>query len=249
MTQTPVAPAGGRFAGARVHRVEDARLLTGSGTYVDDVVLPGMLHACFVRSPLARGRILAIDASAALAVPGVRHVFVAADVNPGMKEQWHTADGGPDAPETPRPPLAEDEVRFVGDCGRGRRRRRPLHRRGRRRPRRRGVRAASCARGLHAGRADRRAGAPEPRVERLRRDQRPARVGARRTCSRRLPTSRRQRSTSRRTPPSRWRPGASWSTTGVRATSSRSTRRRSPPTRCARSARACSACPSTASAW
>jgi len=75
-----------------------------------------MLHACFVRSPMARGRILAIDTSAALAVPGVRHVLVAADVNPGMKEQWHTADGGPDSPETPRPPLAEDEVRFVGDC-------------------------------------------------------------------------------------------------------------------------------------
>ena len=46
----------------------------------------------------------------------MRHVLVAADVNPGMKEQWHTADGGPDVPETPRPPLAEDEVRFVGDC-------------------------------------------------------------------------------------------------------------------------------------
>src|SRR5215471_9839687 len=106
----PATAVAARYAGARVHRVEDPRLLTGHGTYVDDVVLPGMLHACFVRSPLARARIVGIDVSAAVAVPGVRRVFVAADLNPDLKEQWHTVDGGPDAPETPRPPLAEDEV-------------------------------------------------------------------------------------------------------------------------------------------
>ena len=55
-----------RYAGARVHRVEDARLLTGRGTYVDDISLPGMLHACFVRSPFARAAIRGIDTSAAL---------------------------------------------------------------------------------------------------------------------------------------------------------------------------------------
>ncbi len=103
-----------RYAGTRVPRVEDARLLTGRGTYVDDVSLPGMLHAAFVRSPLARGRIAGIDAEAARALRGVRAVFTASDLNPGVKEQWHTSQG-PDGPETPRPPLAEDEVRFVGD--------------------------------------------------------------------------------------------------------------------------------------
>ena len=41
-------------------------------------------------------------------------VFTAADLNPGMKEQWHTSIGAR-SPETPRPPLADDEVRFVGD--------------------------------------------------------------------------------------------------------------------------------------
>ena len=46
----PNAPAAARYVGTRVHRVEDARLLTGGGTYVDDVTLPGLLHACFVRS-------------------------------------------------------------------------------------------------------------------------------------------------------------------------------------------------------
>jgi carbon-monoxide dehydrogenase large subunit len=103
-----------RYAGMRVARVEDARLLTGHGTYVDDVRLPGMLHACFVRSPFARAAITGIDTAAALAAPGVRAVFTAADFNPHVKEQWHTSVG-PRGPETPRPPLADGEVRFAGD--------------------------------------------------------------------------------------------------------------------------------------
>ncbi len=71
------ATTAARYAGTRVHRVEDARLLTGHGTFVDDIVRPGMLHACFVRSPFARARINGIDTSAALALPGVHAVFVA----------------------------------------------------------------------------------------------------------------------------------------------------------------------------
>ncbi|MBV8966729.1 MAG: xanthine dehydrogenase family protein, partial [Mycobacteriaceae bacterium] len=110
MTDTVAA----RYAGARVPRVEDARLLTGHGTFVDDVKRPGMLHACFVRSPFARARINAIDASAALALPGVRAVFTAAELNPDVKEAWH-AVAGKDIPDTPRPPLAEGEAKFVGD--------------------------------------------------------------------------------------------------------------------------------------
>ena len=106
--------AAGRYAGARVNRVEDARLLTGSGTFVDDVSRPGLLHACFVRSPFARARIEAIETNSALAVPGVHAVLLAADLNPDVREQWHTSIG-PDVPEVPRPPLADDEVRFVGD--------------------------------------------------------------------------------------------------------------------------------------
>lgn len=103
----------GRYAGERVHRVEDVRLITGEGTYVDDITLPGMLHAVFVRSPFARAEIRGIDTQAARALPGVRFVFTAADLNPGMHEQWHTMIGN--GPETPRPPLAESCVRFVGD--------------------------------------------------------------------------------------------------------------------------------------
>ncbi len=113
MTETSVVTAG-RYAGARVKRVEDARLLTGHGTFVDDISLPGMLHAAFVRSPFARAAVRGVDVSAAREAPGVRAVFTASDLNPGMKEQWHTSVGR-DSPETPRPPLAETEVRFVGD--------------------------------------------------------------------------------------------------------------------------------------
>src|SRR6185437_11281991 len=56
----------GRFFGAAVTRVEDARLLTGTGHYVDDIELPGMLHAAFVRASFAHGRIRSIDKRDAL---------------------------------------------------------------------------------------------------------------------------------------------------------------------------------------
>lgn len=108
------APGAARYAGTRVNRIEDPRLLTGHGTFVDDVVRPGMLHACFVRSPLARAKIVAIDASAAVQLPGVHAVFLAEDLNPGVHEQWYGLIGK-DVPDTPRPPLADGEVRFVGD--------------------------------------------------------------------------------------------------------------------------------------
>jgi carbon-monoxide dehydrogenase large subunit len=104
----------GRYLGARVQRVEDKRLLTGYGTFVDDIALAGMLHARFVRSPLARAKVLGVEPSAAVKAPGVRRVFTAADLNSRAREQWHTTVG-PASPETPRPPLADDEVRFVGD--------------------------------------------------------------------------------------------------------------------------------------
>jgi carbon-monoxide dehydrogenase large subunit len=69
-----------RYIGQRVPRKEDGRLLTGRGTFVDDVVVPGMLHCAFVRSTIARGRILGIDTAAARAMPGVQAVFTAEDL-------------------------------------------------------------------------------------------------------------------------------------------------------------------------
>ncbi len=103
-----------RYTGARINRIEDGRLVTGRGTYVDDVTRPGMLHATFVRSPFARARLGGIDTSAALEVRGVHGVFTAEDLNDDLEALWYSVDG-PRSPSTPLPPLARDEVRFVGD--------------------------------------------------------------------------------------------------------------------------------------
>lgn len=111
---TGVGAGAARYAGTRVQRVEDARLLTGAGTFVDDITRPGMLHACFVRSPHPRARISAIDTSAALALPGVHAVFTADDLNRDVVEAWYTGMGSM-VPDTPRPPLAHGEARFAGD--------------------------------------------------------------------------------------------------------------------------------------
>ena len=63
-------------------RVEDATLLRGRGRFVDDIALPGLLHASFVRSPVAHARLNGIDASAARALPGVRAVLTYRDLRP-----------------------------------------------------------------------------------------------------------------------------------------------------------------------
>src|SRR5262245_54728753 len=75
----------GKSVGARVLRSEDPRLLTGRGEFVDDIRLPGMLHAGFVRASHAHARIRGIDASSALAVPGVHAVLTAADMPAAMR--------------------------------------------------------------------------------------------------------------------------------------------------------------------
>ena len=66
---------GTQYFGAAVARVEDARLLRGSGRFVDDIKLPGLLHAALVRSPHAYARITAVHLEAARAIPGVAGVF------------------------------------------------------------------------------------------------------------------------------------------------------------------------------
>ncbi|MBO0852644.1 MAG: xanthine dehydrogenase family protein molybdopterin-binding subunit [Nocardia sp.] len=100
--------------GARVPRIEDARLVAGAGTFVDDVTRPGLVHACFVRSPLPRAKIGEIDVSEALELDGVLAVYTAAELNPGAHQITYALDL-PGMPPVPRPPLAEEEVRFVGD--------------------------------------------------------------------------------------------------------------------------------------
>ncbi|MEL3891986.1 xanthine dehydrogenase family protein molybdopterin-binding subunit [Ferrovibrio sp. MS7] len=102
--------------GTATLRREDFRFLTGKGCYVDDIKLPGMLHAVVIRSPIAHGRILKIDASAALAVQGV-HAFITAE---DIKDYARQIPVPPpfDMPGYERFlewPLAVDVVRFVGE--------------------------------------------------------------------------------------------------------------------------------------
>src|SRR3954468_10413853 len=75
-----VEPVGARSIGARVMRVEDPRILTGRGQYVDDIVLPGMLHDAFFRSQVPHGLLRSVDVSAARALPGVVAVYTGEDL-------------------------------------------------------------------------------------------------------------------------------------------------------------------------
>ena len=68
---------GAKHFGARITRLEDPALLTGRGQFVDDMTLPGMLHAAFVRSPHAHARFGKIDGAAARAMPGIHAVLTA----------------------------------------------------------------------------------------------------------------------------------------------------------------------------
>jgi carbon-monoxide dehydrogenase large subunit len=98
-----------------VKRREDPRLLTGHGTYVDDIAFPGLLHAAFVRSHMARARIVSIDIDEAKALPGVVAVLTAADLNGGAGSLQPTILLN-DPANAPLRPLAESDVRFVGDA-------------------------------------------------------------------------------------------------------------------------------------
>src|ERR1700745_2819810 len=104
-TETSPVMAAGRYIGQSVRRREDPRLLTGRGRYVDDVIVPGMLHAAFVRSTVAHGQLRGVDTEAARALPGVVAVITAADLNPGLRPMWQTMMG-PQGPAGPFRPLA-----------------------------------------------------------------------------------------------------------------------------------------------
>ena len=64
----------------RLKRKEDARFIRGQGNYLDDIRLPGMVHAAILRSPFAHAKINSIDTSEALALPGVAAVITAKDL-------------------------------------------------------------------------------------------------------------------------------------------------------------------------
>ena len=88
-----------KLIGKRITRNEDPRLLTGQALFVDDVELPGMLHAAFLRSEYAHARLKGVDVSAALERPGVVAAFTAED----MGDAW-----SPGPPLVIPPPTIED---------------------------------------------------------------------------------------------------------------------------------------------
>jgi aerobic carbon-monoxide dehydrogenase large subunit len=98
--------------GRRMLRVEDRPLLTGEAEFVDDLALDGMLHARFFRSPIAHGRIRALDLDAARAAPGVVAVLGHDDV---PLPPLHPPIENDDAHSPPRPLLADGVVRFAGE--------------------------------------------------------------------------------------------------------------------------------------
>src|SRR5262245_30513273 len=102
-----------------VRRSEDGRLLTGTGSFTDDVNVSGQAHAIFFRSSHGHGLIRAIHAGEALNAPGVLAVMTGEDLRgAGIGYIPYLPLGGftMDPPaDTPRPALAQDRVRHVGE--------------------------------------------------------------------------------------------------------------------------------------
>ena len=103
-----------RYVGQRVPRSEDPALLAGRGRFVDDVTEPRQAEVAFVRSPIASGRILRIDTSAAAALPGVLAVFTAADLGPYCPG-WRGLLSWPGMVAGEQTALATGVVRHVGE--------------------------------------------------------------------------------------------------------------------------------------
>jgi carbon-monoxide dehydrogenase large subunit len=114
-TDTEAVPAQAEVGRARV-RKEDARLVTGQTNWTDNMLLPGMLHMAFARSPHAHARITGVDLSAARSSPGVVAVYSGADF---AGEQGSLPCAWPVTPDIvipDHPPMATEEVRYVGEA-------------------------------------------------------------------------------------------------------------------------------------
>jgi len=115
MSDTLAHASAGRYVGQAVLRKEDPRLLTGRGRYTDDVTLPNMLHAHFVRSDVARAK-FRVDVSAARDAEGVVAVFTGEDLNGEVAgTMYPSMFVGAEDFMSPMYPLAVGDVRFVGD--------------------------------------------------------------------------------------------------------------------------------------
>ena len=102
--------------GSGIKRREDPRLLTGTGSFVDDLKLPGLAYAAILRSPHAHARITRVDTAAAKAAPGVLAVYTGADIKDKAGPvpcAWNVPNC--DLKTPPHPLLAHETVRYVGD--------------------------------------------------------------------------------------------------------------------------------------
>ncbi len=110
-----VALESGKLVGARVHRVEDPKILRGQGRYVPDLTAPGMLHVAFLRSPHAHARILRIEADAARRHPGVAGLLLPEEAA-AMAKPWRgTLKIFPNMKAGLQHPLALGVARFAGE--------------------------------------------------------------------------------------------------------------------------------------
>jgi carbon-monoxide dehydrogenase large subunit len=100
--------------GARVPRRELKRLLSGHGRYIDDIKLPRMLHACFVRSPHPHAKISAMDTEEAKKAPGVAAVLTAREVNPRCEPFIGVAQHRPGHRSAPQRLLADERAVWQG---------------------------------------------------------------------------------------------------------------------------------------
>ena len=101
--------------GSAIERLEDLRFLRGRGQYVDDLARKDMLHAAFLRSSVAHGRIRSIDVSAARALPGVHGVLTAKDIGNRVPRVPMRLQPLPDFEPFGQPVIAETKVRYVGE--------------------------------------------------------------------------------------------------------------------------------------
>ena len=114
-TQTDTQAPGAELGKARL-RKEDDRLITGQTNWTDNITLPGLLHIAFLRSPYAHARIISVDVSAARGAPGVIAAYSGADF---ADEQGSLPCAWPVTPDIvmpAHPPMATDEVRYVGEA-------------------------------------------------------------------------------------------------------------------------------------
>ena len=101
--------------GAPVERREDLRFLRGQGIYVGDLTRDDLLHAVVLRSSVAHGRIVKIDASRALAMPGVHAVVTGEDLAPDVPKIALRLDPLPEFKAFEQPVIAHTKVRYVGE--------------------------------------------------------------------------------------------------------------------------------------